>query len=71
MKKNELARKLARKTGVTPAEAADQEDRMLNDILQKLRSGEPANMPGIGQFCRDADGRIHFQNEPGKEQGSE
>ncbi len=63
MRKKELARELARKTGVTQAEAADQVDRLVNDILQKLRSGQPASLPGLGQFRRDPDGKIEFLKE--------
>ncbi len=65
MKKKELARELARKTGVTRAEAADQVDRMVNDILQKMRDGQPATLPGLGRFRRDANGNIEFVKEQG------
>lgn len=63
MRKHELARKLARKTGITRAEAADQVDRLVNEILQKLRSGEAAQLPGLGRFLRNAEGNIEFQRD--------
>ncbi len=63
MKKQGLARALAQKTGITRAEAADQVDRLVADILQQLRSGECADMAGIGHFGRDSEGRIHFREE--------
>ncbi len=63
MKKKELARDLARETGVTRAEAADQVDRLVNDVLQKLRDGQPAVLPGLGRLRRDAEGNIQFVKE--------
>ncbi len=65
MRKRDLARNLARRTGVSHAEAADEVDRLVNDILQKLRSGETAALPGFGRFRRDADGNIQFHEESG------
>jgi nucleoid DNA-binding protein len=63
MRKQGLVRQLARKTGVTRAEAADQVDRVVHDILMKLRSGEDATWPGVGQFSRDSKGVIAFQQQ--------
>ncbi len=67
MRKQDIARQLARQTGVTRAEAADQVDRLVNDILQKLRSGETATLPGFGSFERDPQGNIEFRKEPDAE----
>jgi len=63
MKKQELARAVARSTGVTRAEAADQVDRVVNEILQKLRNGQTARMPGFGEFSKRPDGTIEFLRE--------
>jgi nucleoid DNA-binding protein len=63
MRKQELARRLARKTGVSRAEAADQVDRLVNDVLMKLRSGQAADWPGMGKFSLDADGIIEFRQD--------
>jgi nucleoid DNA-binding protein len=63
MRKNDLAREVARKTGVTRAEAADQVDRIVNTILQKLRSGETAKLPGFGQFSKSPSGAIEFHQD--------
>ena len=63
MRKHELARQLARTTGVTRAEAADQVDRVVNDVLMKLRRGQPADWPGIGKFSVSSEGEIEFHRE--------
>jgi nucleoid DNA-binding protein len=65
MRKKDLAREVARKTGVTRGEAADQVDRVVNTILHKLRSGESAKLPGFGQFRNGPDGKIEFREERG------
>ena len=50
MRKNQLAKSLARRAGVTKAEAADQLDRVVHQILSDLRKGQPAPLPGLGHF---------------------
>ncbi len=50
MRKQELARRLARRSGVTPAEAADELDRVVHRIVSRLRRGERAELPGLGMF---------------------
>ncbi len=50
MRKIQLASKLARQSGVTRAEAADQLDHVVHNIVTNLRKGKPANLPGLGQF---------------------
>lgn len=50
MRKSDLTHRIARQTHVTPAEAADQLDRVIHDILVNLRKGEPAALPGLGEF---------------------
>lgn len=49
MKKKEIAERVARETGLPPAEAADAVDRMVHRILEKLRSGKSAKVPGLGR----------------------
>jgi nucleoid DNA-binding protein len=61
MKKPEIARHMARQAGVTEAEAADRLDRVVHDILSKLRSGKTASLPGLGRFSTGADGIVKFQ----------
>jgi nucleoid DNA-binding protein len=50
MKKPQLAKRLAKRSGVSRVEAADQLDRVVNDIVSQLRSGQPVPMPGLGTF---------------------
>ncbi|MCX6625604.1 MAG: HU family DNA-binding protein [Acidobacteria bacterium] len=50
MKKNDLARKLARRSQLSTAGAADQIDRAVHDILSGLRKGESVPLPGLGVF---------------------
>jgi nucleoid DNA-binding protein len=69
MKKPEIARDLARRTGVTEAEAADRLDRVVHDILSKLRSGKPASLPGLGRFTAGPDGKVKFQPTGEKRRG--
>lgn len=63
MQKREIARAIARRTGVSRAEAADQVDRLVHGILKKLRSGQSAKLPGFGHFKLDADGHVDFQRD--------
>ena len=48
MKKAELANHEARRQRVPPGHAADQMDRVVNQIIRELRSGRPAELPGLG-----------------------
>jgi nucleoid DNA-binding protein len=46
--KQELARRLALELRLTPAAAADEVDRVVSDILKKLRKGRDARLRGVG-----------------------
>ena len=50
MKKEQLARELAKESGITHAAAADQVDRIVTDILKRVRKGQSASVPGLGTF---------------------
>jgi nucleoid DNA-binding protein len=50
MKKPQIAKRLAKRAGVSRAAAADQLDRVVNDIVAQLRSGQPVPLPGLGTF---------------------
>jgi len=50
MKKKQIAKRLAKRSGISSAEAADQLDRVVHDILSHLRGGQPAPLPGLGTF---------------------
>src|ERR1700689_808931 len=61
MKKEQLARRLARESGITPAAAADQLDRILNDILKRVRRGQSASLPGLGTFWPGPEPEFYFE----------
>ncbi|MCP5110915.1 MAG: hypothetical protein GY953_08785 [bacterium] len=48
MRKDDLAKRLARRRHISTAKAADQLDTVVHDILRKLRSGKCAPLPGVG-----------------------
>ncbi len=48
MNKDDLRDQLAREAGISPADAADQLDRVIHRILKNLRRGKP--FPGLGRF---------------------
>jgi nucleoid DNA-binding protein len=48
MKKADLARELAKRSGGDTGQAADRLDRVVNRIIRNLRSGKPARLPGLG-----------------------
>ncbi|MGE5569915.1 MAG: HU family DNA-binding protein [Rhodospirillales bacterium] len=50
MNRDELATRLAKQTGVSRAAAADRLDEVIHRILTKLRRGQPAALPGLGEF---------------------
>lgn len=62
MKKAEIARRLARESGVTRAEAADRLDRVVHEILSSLRQGRKATLPGLGTFMPGGGG-TQFERE--------
>lgn len=63
MKKPEIAKRLAQQAGLSKAEAADQLDRVVNQILSKLRKGQSAPLPGLGRFTLGPQGVFQFQKE--------
>jgi nucleoid DNA-binding protein len=69
MNKQELAKGLALESGLTEAEAADRLDRVVNDIIARLRRGKPAPLPGLGKFTQGSDGKVAFQRQGSKRRG--
>ena len=63
MKKPDIAKRIARQSGVTQAEAADRLDRVIHEILTDLRKGTPTSLPGLGRFVRGAGGKVSFEPE--------
>lgn len=66
MKKPWLAERMAKESGVSKAEAADQLDRVVHEILIKLRKGQPAPLPGLGKFTPGDKGDVQFEAEKQK-----
>jgi nucleoid DNA-binding protein len=60
MKKEQLARQLAKESGITPGAAADQVDRIVTDILKRVRKGQSALLPGLGTFRPGRDEEVRF-----------
>ena len=50
MKKEEVARTLAREARLSDAAARDRVDEMVHQILKKLRQGKPVRLPGLGRL---------------------
>jgi nucleoid DNA-binding protein len=63
MKKPDIAKRMARRSGVSQAEAADELDRLVGEILSDLRAGKDASLPGLGKFVQTTDGRLAFLKE--------
>ena len=66
MKKYEIARRIARQSGVTQGEAADRLDRVVHEILVRLREGKAAHLPGLGHFHPGTGGKVAFQKDRGR-----
>ena len=63
MKKPEIARSIARRSKLTPAQAADRLDRIVHEIVINLRRGRPSSLPGLGVFGVDSRGQIRFDKD--------
>jgi nucleoid DNA-binding protein len=63
MKKPEIAKRLARRSGESRGQAADRLDGVVRQIMSKLRRGEEAPLPGLGKFKVGEDGRVNFESE--------
>jgi nucleoid DNA-binding protein len=62
MKKQQFAARLARHERLSPSAAADQLDRVIHDILKRLKKGEAVPLPGLGTFLPGR--RPAFRFEP-------
>lgn len=63
MKKTELTQRIARRSGVTRAEAADRLDRLVCQIVIGARRGKPPVLPGFGVFELDGEGHLQLERE--------
>jgi len=70
MKKEQLARRLAQERHVSPAVAADQLDRIVSDLLMKVRRGQAASLPGLGTFQPGSEKEFQFDREAPKTGGA-
>ncbi len=50
MRTKDIADELARETHISKAAAADCVDKIVHDILKKLREGEAVRWPGLGDL---------------------
>jgi nucleoid DNA-binding protein len=50
MTREEIAKKLARKTGLSNSEARSEVDELVHNILHKLRKGQHVKVPGVGKL---------------------
>jgi nucleoid DNA-binding protein len=62
MKREQLARRLAEESGISPAAAADQLDRVLKGILRRVRRGQSASLPGLGTFWPGPKPEFYFED---------
>lgn len=63
MKKPDIAKRWARQSGVTEAEAADRLDRVVRQILAQLQEQREAPLPGVGRFLLGPGGKVMFEGE--------
>ena len=63
MKKPDIAKRLARQSGLSHAQAADELDRVVHRILSNLRWGQEVALPGLGKLTRGPRGRVTFERE--------
>ena len=67
MKKPDIAKRMARRTGVSPAEAADRLDLMVREILADLKRGREPSLPGLGRLRHGPKGRVVLEPEGGRD----
>jgi nucleoid DNA-binding protein len=63
MKKEQVARKLAKESRMTAGAAADQVDRILSDLQKRVRKGKSASLPGLGTFRSGRKRDFQFDEE--------
>lgn len=60
MKKQHLAARLARLSGISKAAAADRIDREIHQILSGLKKGKPVLLPGLGELTAIGNKGVEF-----------
>jgi len=66
MNKPDIAKRIARRSRVSQAVAADRLDGVLHKILSDLRQGRESALPGLGKFRNGPDGQPAFEREGGE-----
>jgi len=61
MKKPDLTAQMARESKTTKAAAADDVHQIVHELLDRLRKGYSAELPGVGTFTRELNGKLGFQ----------
>lgn len=69
MRKKEIAKILARQSRVSDAEAADQLDRVVNQIIADLKHGLKTRLPGLGEFTPGDSWGFRFDSSEGAKHG--
>ena len=70
MTRSERAKMMARKLRLTNAQAADRLDQVVTEILNSVRRGEEASIPGLGKFRCDSGNAIQFEPEQRRPAGA-
>ena len=71
MKKPDIAKQLARHSGISRAAAADELDRVVSRILSELKRGHEAPLPGLGKFTPGRKHAIGFEPETRERDGND
>ncbi len=69
MKKEQIARQLAKETRISSAAAADQLDRIVSDLFRRLRRGQAASLPGLGTFAPGREEDFQFDRSAAPQSG--
>ena len=67
MRKTELVSRLAKQGRLSRAEAADQLDHVVSQIISNLKKGESAPLPGLGKFTPGPKWNFQFDRRASKE----
>jgi nucleoid DNA-binding protein len=70
MRKKDFVLRLAQDASVSPAEAADEIDAVVHEILKKVRRGKQASLPGLGTFVPGQNPKFRFTEKNAKSESS-
>lgn len=63
MRKEQLAKQLAKESKISNAAAADQLDRIVSALLTRVRKGQSASLPGLGTFHPEGEEDFQFDHD--------